>query len=33
MSHAAQSVIPGNADISIYEIMDKAALSESENMN
>lgn len=30
MSCAAQSVIPGNADISIYEIMEKAALNESE---
>ena len=27
MSHAAKSVIPGNADISIYEIMKKSALS------
>lgn len=30
MSHCAKSVIPGNADISIYEIMEKAALSEQE---
>lgn len=30
MNKAAKSVIPGNADISIYEIMDKAALSEDE---
>ena len=30
MSHAAQSVIPGNADISIYEIMENAALNEDE---
>lgn len=30
MSCVAQSVIPGNADISIYEIMEKAALNESE---
>lgn len=30
MSGAAKSVIPGNADISIYEIMDKAALSKDE---
>ena len=28
MSHAAKYVIPGNADISIYDIMEKAALSE-----
>jgi sialic acid synthase SpsE len=30
MSPAARKVIPGNADISIYEIMEKAALSEDE---
>ena len=30
MSHAAKSVIPGNASISIYEIMENAALSEEE---
>lgn len=30
MSHLAKKVIPGNADISIYEIMKKAALSEEE---
>lgn len=30
MSSAAKNVIPGNADISIYEIMEKAALSEEE---
>lgn len=30
MSSAAKKVIPGNADISIYEIMRKAALSEEE---
>ena len=30
MSPAAQKVIPGNADISIYEIMKKCALSEAE---
>ena len=30
MSHEAKNVIPGNADISIYEIMKKAALSEEE---
>lgn len=27
MSHHARSVIPGNADISIYDIMESAALS------
>lgn len=30
MSSAAKKVIPGNADISIYDIMEKAALSESD---
>lgn len=30
MSHEAKKVIPGNADISIYEIMKNAALSEEE---
>lgn len=30
MCSAAKKVIPGNADISIYEIMDKAALNEEE---
>ena len=30
MSHLAKKVIPGNADISIYEIMKNAALSEEE---
>lgn len=30
MSHLAKKVIPGNADISIYDIMKKAALSEEE---
>lgn len=30
MSHLAKKVIPGNADISIYEIMKKAALSEED---
>lgn len=30
MSHLAKNVIPGNADISIYEIMENAALSEEE---
>lgn len=30
MSHAAKEVIPGNADVSIYEIMARCALDESE---
>jgi N-acetylneuraminate synthase len=30
MSNEAKSVIPGNADVSIYEIMDRCSLSESE---
>ncbi len=30
MSHAAKCVIPGNANVSIYEIMENAALSEEE---
>ncbi len=30
MSHVAKSVIPGNADISIYEIMSRCALSEKD---
>lgn len=30
MSHAAKRVIPGNADVSIYEIMERCALSEEE---
>lgn len=30
MSKAARSVIPGNADVSIYEIMEQAALSKDE---
>ena len=30
MSCAAKQVIPGNADISIYEIMEKCALSEDD---
>ncbi|MDP2240456.1 MAG: N-acetylneuraminate synthase family protein [Burkholderiales bacterium] len=30
MSDEAKSVIPGNADVSIYEIMDRCALSEEE---
>lgn len=32
MSHKAKEVIPGNADISIYEIMKKAALSEEDEI-
>ncbi len=32
MSGAAKKVIPGNADISIYDIMDQAALSEEEEL-
>ncbi|QDG37699.1 polyhydroxyalkanoate biosynthesis repressor PhaR [Alteromonas mediterranea] len=32
MSAAAKSVIPGNADISIYEIMESCALSEAEEI-
>ncbi len=32
MSGAARKVIPGNADISIYEIMENAALSEEEEL-
>ena len=30
MCHVAKNIIPGNADISIYEIMEKAALSEQD---
>lgn len=30
MSHAAKNVIPGNSDISIYDVMKNAALSEEE---
>ncbi|TIH11997.1 polyhydroxyalkanoate biosynthesis repressor PhaR [Marinifilum sp. JC120] len=30
MSAAAKSVVPGNADVSIYEIMDRCALNEEE---
>ncbi len=30
MSHAAKSVIPGNSDVSIYEIMKRCALSEED---
>ena len=32
MSNEAKSVIPGNADISIYEIMERCALSEDEEL-
>lgn len=32
MSGAAKKVIPGNADVSIYEIMERCALSEKEEM-
>jgi len=30
MSHAAKGVVPGNADVSIYEIMERCALDESD---
>ncbi len=30
MSHAAKSVIPGNSDVSIYDVMKRCALSEDE---
>lgn len=30
MSHAARNVIPGNTDVSIYEVMERCALSEEE---
>lgn len=30
MSHAAKNVIPGNTDVSIYEVMERCALSEEE---
>ncbi len=30
MSHAAKSVIPGNSDVSIYDVMSRCALSEEE---
>ena len=30
MSDAAKKVIPGNADVSIYEIMDRCSLGEAE---
>ncbi|MFN0729536.1 N-acetylneuraminate synthase family protein [Polaribacter gochangensis] len=32
MSEAAKNVIPGNADVSIYEIMDRCSLNESEEI-
>lgn len=32
MSSAAKKVIPGNADVSIYEIMDRCALNEEEEL-
>ena len=30
MSHAAKKVVPGNTDVSIYEVMERCALSEEE---
>ena len=30
MSHAAKKVIPGNSDVSIYDVMERCALSEAE---
>lgn len=30
MSHAAKSVIPGNSDVSIYDVMERCALSEED---
>lgn len=30
MSHAAKSVIPGNSDVSIYDVMERCALNEEE---
>lgn len=30
MSHAAKNVVPGNTDVSIYEVMERCALSEEE---
>ncbi|MCR5419498.1 MAG: N-acetylneuraminate synthase family protein, partial [Lachnospiraceae bacterium] len=30
MSHAAKKVIPGNTDVSIYEVMERCALSEEQ---
>ena len=32
MSKAAKSVIPGNSDVSIYEIMERCALNEAEEL-
>lgn len=32
MSHAAKSVIPGNANVSIYEIMERCALNEADEI-
>lgn len=32
MSHVAKSVIPGNADVSIYEIMERCALNEEDEI-
>lgn len=32
MSHEAKSVIPGNADVSIYEIMDRCSLNENDEI-
>ena len=32
MSKAAKAVIPGNADVSIYEIMERCALDEAEEL-
>ena len=32
MSKAAKSVVPGNADVSIYEIMERCALNEAEEL-
>lgn len=32
MSHLAKSVIPGNSDVSIYDVMERCALSEEEEL-
>ena len=32
MSEAAKEVIPGNADVSIYEIMERCSLNESDEL-
>jgi len=32
MSHAAQKVIPGNSDVSIYKVMERCALSEEDEI-